>query len=374
MISISNNKEEIFRKGLNDDVVKSFRKEVIYKINNNDSATFSTSCQNYLTQVMLVFCKAITFSNRFENIGLQETIRGFKENGVNFGAITSFVCNDILNNRSLYFELRSTMLNERSNTLKHAWSKSNPNGNIGQIVIVSNKLMNALNEYAETEAFNYCKLRNNPATPHISTKDQMFKERKNEYWTKIGDIKLRLTFGGNCIVDRYTNAAKFSIRVSWEDVDIEKYKRIQLTVGVDGKVLLDRFNIRLERENGYFVVIFRIPKELVGSDYQTISVDGRIYAIGHQWAVLKKNREFEYADASFSTPLTARIFPQSSNLCDNSKNPGIYKQGGFERKDNTLQARTSNIPQASKVNSKQEDAKEMALLLEQFNKIMASND
>ena len=35
MISVSNNKEEIFRKGLNDDVVKSFKNEVVYKINNN---------------------------------------------------------------------------------------------------------------------------------------------------------------------------------------------------------------------------------------------------------------------------------------------------------------------------------------------------
>lgn len=373
MISVSNNKEEIFRKGLNDDVVKSFKKEVVYKINNNDNATFSTSCQNYLTQVMLVFCKAISFSNRFEDIETQEKISGFKERGVNFGAITYFVCKDILKNKSLYFELRSTMLNEKSNTLKHAWSKPNPKGNIGQIIIVSNKLMNALNEYAETEAFNYCKLHNNPAAPHVSTKDQMFKEKKNEYWTKIDNIKLRLTFDGNCIVDRYTNAAKFSVRVAWEEVDIMKYRKIQLTIGVDGKVLLDRFDVRLEKENGYFVVVFRIPKNLVGSDYQTISVDGRVYAIGHQWAILKKNREYEYVDASFSTPLTAKIFPHDSDNREKSKKTGAYKQSVPESRDKAP-TQTSAIPQAHRVNSKQEDAAEMALLLEQFDKVMASND
>ncbi|MCR5350073.1 MAG: hypothetical protein K6E20_03675 [Acholeplasmatales bacterium] len=157
---IKNDAEQIIENLVESDVIIRVYDALKIGVEKDNLVIASTYAQNILNQLFLAMPKLVTLDEELkESSPKVESIKKFMEgNDKRFGVGLDLVCNYVIKNKRLWFNIQGLSINENANTIKFFENKDLEFVPTEDIVKIYNELLDALNKAFDVNSFDKIKL------------------------------------------------------------------------------------------------------------------------------------------------------------------------------------------------------------------------
>ena len=159
-MNIKNDAKQIIDELVESDVIIRVHDALKIGVEKDNLVITSTFAQNMLNQLFLSMPKLITLDEELKDSNPKvESIKKFLEgNDKRFGVGLDLVCNYVIKNKRLWFNIQGLSINENANTIKFFENKDLEFVPTEDIVKIYNELLDALNMVFDTNSFDKIKL------------------------------------------------------------------------------------------------------------------------------------------------------------------------------------------------------------------------
>ena len=159
-MNIKNDAKQIIDELVESDVIIRVHDALKIGVEKDNLVITSTFAQNMLNQLFLSMPKLITLDEELKDSNPKvESIKKFLEgNDKRFGVGLDLVCNYVIKNKRLWFNIQGLSINENANTIKFFENKDLEFVPTEDIVKIYNELLDALNKVFDTNSFDKIKL------------------------------------------------------------------------------------------------------------------------------------------------------------------------------------------------------------------------
>lgn len=158
----------------------------------------------------------------------------------NYRTALPYLCSDLLNDKSLYYHMQASLINDNSNVTKHSLKTTTP-VNINETIDFYNKMITSLVQKLEMQELSFFLFKKPEMT------DDPFRTKPFEQKCRVYDHDITITLHQSYRLDEFTHKAYQKVTIKWEKRSEDKityyfYAQDKKRVLGHGTVKMDSIN------------------------------------------------------------------------------------------------------------------------------------